>query len=108
MTACTFACRKTRNTEIKPDNRTQSPQWRDGKFHNGTAIHRAGFWETLAISWRFMFDKPANTIPDQPIPVQPLSRDTLLAAPDNSHDFMKKSRAKFRLFKILWHNKMEI
>jgi L-ascorbate metabolism protein UlaG (beta-lactamase superfamily) len=88
MTTCQLATlrfrSRTANGDANPAARTQSPQWRNGKFQNGTAIHRAGLWEGLQIGWRFLFNKPADTIPDQPVPVQALSRNDLLAAPDHS------------------------
>ena len=84
MTACTFTKRFPRATDASDTSPPSSPQWRNGKFHNSAPAHRAGFWEGLKISWRFMFDKPADTIPDQPIPVQTLTRAHLLAAADNS------------------------
>jgi L-ascorbate metabolism protein UlaG (beta-lactamase superfamily) len=38
----------------------------------------------LQIIWRFAFHKPPGTVPARPIPVQALSREQLLAAPDRS------------------------
>ncbi|NMU94106.1 hydrolase, partial [Achromobacter ruhlandii] len=43
-----------------------------------------GFWQGLKLTWAFLFGKPAGTVPDQPIPVRPLSRAELGAAPDRS------------------------
>jgi L-ascorbate metabolism protein UlaG (beta-lactamase superfamily) len=40
--------------------------------------------ETARIWWTFMFNKPAGTVPRQDIPVRPLSRSALLAAPDQT------------------------
>lgn len=68
------------DTRIDPS----SSQYRDGKFRNRQPMHRSGFWKTLQILWRFTFEKPADTVPAQPIPVQAISREQLLAAPDRS------------------------
>lgn len=55
-----------------------------GKFRNAAPRHKLGFMKSLRLILRFMFDKPANTVPARPIPVQALSREQLLAAPDRS------------------------
>ncbi|WP_020654688.1 MBL fold metallo-hydrolase [Massilia niastensis] len=61
-----------------------SPQFRDGKFHNPVPMHRQSAGETARLFWTFMFDKPAGTAPTQAVPVRPLSQGDLLAAPDNT------------------------
>lgn len=66
------------------DTPRTSPQYRDGTFHNSTPIKRTGFVESLGIMWKFMTDKPAGTVPRGAIPVQALTREQLLAAPDNT------------------------
>jgi L-ascorbate metabolism protein UlaG (beta-lactamase superfamily) len=38
--------------------------------------------ESARLWWTFMFDKPAGTVPRQPVPVRALTREALLAAPD--------------------------
>ena len=62
----------------------ESPQQRDGRFHNAAPRPPMGLWQTLKVSWSFFFAKPAGTAPDQPIPVQALTRAALEAAPDRS------------------------
>ncbi|MCW7540147.1 MBL fold metallo-hydrolase [Aquabacterium sp. A7-Y] len=61
-----------------------SPQQRDGRFHNVVQAEQPGWRRSLGILWRFMFEKPSNTVPPQPVPVQPLSTEQLQAAPDGS------------------------
>ncbi|WP_394778249.1 MBL fold metallo-hydrolase, partial [Undibacterium sp.] len=56
----------------------------EGKFQNRAPRHKPGLAASLKLIWRFIFDKPANTVPSLPIPVQALSRAALLAAPDRS------------------------
>ncbi|MFC3110792.1 MBL fold metallo-hydrolase [Undibacterium arcticum] len=63
---------------------SESPQQEAGKFKNPAAKHKPGFAKTVQLIWQFIFNKPANTVPAQPIPVQALSRAALLAAPDRS------------------------
>ncbi len=61
-----------------------SPQYADGKFRNPVAMREHSAGETLRLFWTFMFNKPAGTMPKQPVPVQTLSRAQLMAAPDNT------------------------
>ncbi|AMO95366.1 beta-lactamase superfamily domain protein [Collimonas fungivorans] len=70
----------TLDTTIPP----KSSQRRDGKFRNQLPKHKNGLWKTLQIIWRFAVHKPAGTVPAKPIPVQAISREQLLAAPDRS------------------------
>jgi L-ascorbate metabolism protein UlaG (beta-lactamase superfamily) len=62
----------------------QSPQFRDAKFRNPVPMHKHSFGETARLWWTFLFDKPAGTVPRQPVPVRTLTRAALLAAPDNT------------------------
>lgn len=59
-------------------------QQRDGKYRNAAPRHQLGWVKTLKLMVTFLFNKPARTVPAQPIPVQALSRAQLLAAPDQS------------------------
>lgn len=62
----------------------QSPQFHDGRFHNPAGKSSLGFVGTLGVLWRLMVDKPKDATPPAPIPVQPLTRQALLDAPDDS------------------------
>jgi L-ascorbate metabolism protein UlaG (beta-lactamase superfamily) len=62
----------------------QSPQFRDAKFRNSVPMRKHSLGETARLWWAFMFNKPAGTVPRQPVPVRALSREALLAAPDNT------------------------
>ena len=61
-----------------------SPQFRDGKFRNPVPMYKQSAAELARLTWTFMFNKPKGTIPENTIAVRPLSRATLLAAPDNT------------------------
>ena len=61
-----------------------SPQAGQNKFENPRPRPALGLAKTLGIYWDFLFNKPANTVPAAPMPVRPLSREALLAAPDRS------------------------
>jgi len=54
------------------------------RFLNRRRLREPGFLESLHLAWRFLFRKPANTVPQGSIPVRELSRQELLNAPDNS------------------------
>lgn len=60
------------------------PRQKDGKFRNPVTMHKMGLLTGLKLAWKAFFDKPANTVPAQAIPVTALTRAGLLAAPDNS------------------------
>ncbi|MBB3221656.1 MBL fold metallo-hydrolase [Pseudoduganella umbonata] len=61
-----------------------SPQFRDGQFRNSAPMYKQSSGDMVRMWWTFLFDKPAGTVPRQSIPVRTLSRETLLAAPDNT------------------------
>jgi L-ascorbate metabolism protein UlaG (beta-lactamase superfamily) len=65
-------------------SRQDSPQFRDGKFRNPAPMRKHSLGETARIWWTFMFNKPAGTVPRQPVPVRPLATSALLAAPDRT------------------------
>jgi L-ascorbate metabolism protein UlaG (beta-lactamase superfamily) len=61
-----------------------SPQFQDGKFRNAIPMHKMSIGEMARLWWKATFDKPAGTVPAHAIPVRPLTRAALLAAPDNT------------------------
>lgn len=67
-----------------PTAHPQSPQQHEGRYRNAVPRQPLGFKKTLAIGWQFLTGKSAATVPDRPIPVQPLTAADLLAAPDRS------------------------
>lgn len=62
----------------------QSPQFGDGHFRNPAGKSALGFVGTLGVMWKMLFEKPADATPLAPIPVQALTRQALLDAPDDS------------------------
>jgi len=70
----------------RPPSYADSPQYHRGRFRNAvpTATASLGLFPTLRLMWQFLFDKPANTVPSAPLPVLPLTRAQLLAAPEQS------------------------
>jgi L-ascorbate metabolism protein UlaG (beta-lactamase superfamily) len=55
-----------------------------GLFRNHAPVQREGVRKMLRIMWNMIFHKPRNTRPAAPIPVQTLTREELLAAPNHS------------------------
>jgi L-ascorbate metabolism protein UlaG (beta-lactamase superfamily) len=81
---------------------TQSSLRRDGKFRNRHPMHKNGLRKMLQIMWRFAFDKPAGTVPARPIPVQAISTEQLLAAPDRSLFRLGHSTMLLKLRGVFW------
>jgi L-ascorbate metabolism protein UlaG (beta-lactamase superfamily) len=76
---------------------TQSPQFRDAKFRNPVPMRKHSVGETARLWWAFMFNKPPGTVPRQPVPVRTLTREALLAAPDNTLCRLGHSTMLFKL-----------
>jgi L-ascorbate metabolism protein UlaG (beta-lactamase superfamily) len=53
-------------------------------YRNEAPRKQPGFLKALKIFWDFTFNKPADTVPAQALPVQVLTLEQLLAAPDNT------------------------
>ncbi|MGW8389879.1 MBL fold metallo-hydrolase [Pseudoduganella sp. HUAS MS19] len=53
-------------------------------YQNDAPRQQPGLLKTLKIFWDFTFHKPAHTVPGHALPVQALTREQLLAAPDNT------------------------
>lgn len=62
----------------------QSPQFRDGRFHNAVPPKRPGGWQLVKLWWRFMFKDSSLTVPPEPLRVTPLTPAQLQQAPDGS------------------------
>ena len=56
----------------------------DGAFRNAVPRQGMGLRKTLGLVWRMFTAKPPSTVPDRPIPVQPLDTATLAQAPEAS------------------------
>ena len=61
-----------------------SAQFREGKFRNPVIMQKQGLAELIRIGWAFTFNEPADTVPEQVIPMRALSKSELLGAPDNT------------------------
>ena len=75
----------TISTRLDPAPATLKPAGQgQGQFSNDAPVQQGGFAKTLRIFWNMLFNKPRTTRPAGQIPVQPLTREQLLAAPDYS------------------------
>lgn len=80
----------------------ESAQFRGDRFRNKTSRAPMGWRQGVAV-WRdFIFNKPDGTVPDRVIPVQPLTREDLLTAPDNSVWRLGHSSLVFKLNGEFW------
>jgi len=77
-------------------------QKHEGRYRNKASMTRLGFFRTLGVFWDAVFNKPKFTRPSGEIPVQPLSRQQLLAAPDNSVFRLGHSTVLLKLHGVFW------
>ncbi|WP_206997920.1 MBL fold metallo-hydrolase [Trinickia mobilis] len=61
-----------------------SPQHDGERFRNVKPRPAEGFGKTLSIAWNVLFNKPRGTAPAGALPVDALTREQLVAAPDRS------------------------
>lgn len=61
-----------------------SSHYQDGKFRNAIKMREYSIGEMASLWWNAMVNKPSGTTPAGAVPVRPLTRAALLAAPDNT------------------------
>ncbi|MGY4818780.1 MBL fold metallo-hydrolase [Pseudomonas chlororaphis subsp. piscium] len=83
-------------------SRPETSQQEQGAFRNHAPVRRAGLGKTLGIFWRMLFHKPRNTRPVGAIPVQPLTHEQLLAAPNQSVYRLGHSTVLLKLHDKFW------
>lgn len=83
---------------------TDSPQHHGGRFRNAIATPTTtlGFVASMRLMWNFLFNKPPHTEPSAPLPVLPLTRAQLLAAPDRSLYRLGHSTVLMKLGGAFW------
>jgi L-ascorbate metabolism protein UlaG (beta-lactamase superfamily) len=77
-------------------------QRKDGKFLNTAEMQKIGVLKSIKLMWKALFTKPANSTPAKPVPVHQLSREQLLAAPDNSLFRLGHSTVLLKLNGAFW------
>lgn len=77
-------------------------QKHEGRYRNPVPMSRMGFFKTLGIFWNMTFKKPSVTRPSGEIPVQSLSRQQLLAAPDYTVYRLGHSTVLLKMRGVFW------
>ncbi len=88
-------------------NSTSSAQTRsslslDSDQKNPVMVTKGGRLEQARIMWDFFFNKPADTRPSGKIPVQTLTKQQLLAAPNNTVYRLGHSTVLLKLHDAFW------
>ncbi|WP_339616246.1 MBL fold metallo-hydrolase [uncultured Gilvimarinus sp.] len=86
----------------KPEVYNDSPQLNQGKFANPVQRPSMGFGKTVKLFWDFLFNKPDDTVPAATIPVVPITRAELEAAPDKSLYRLGHSSILFKMRGKFW------
>jgi L-ascorbate metabolism protein UlaG (beta-lactamase superfamily) len=79
-----------------------SPQHDGERFRNVRPRPAEGLGKTLKIMWNMIFHKPGGTVPAGVMPVEPLTRAQLEAAPDRSVYRLGHSTLLFKLRGHFW------
>lgn len=80
-----------------------SSQQHNGKYSNTRPnLHTHSFGKTLGLMWKFLFNKPKNTVPNREIPVLSLSKEQLMSAPDRSLFRLGHSTILLKLRNEFW------
>jgi L-ascorbate metabolism protein UlaG (beta-lactamase superfamily) len=88
-------------------NATSSAQTRsalslDSDLKNPVMVTKGGRFEQARIMWNFFFNKPANTRPSGEIPVQRVTREQLLNAPNGTVYRLGHSTVLMKLADAFW------
>lgn len=89
-------------TMPSPSLYPQSPQFRDGRFHNVVPRAERSLVDGARVWADFLFNKPADTRPDRVLPTQTVTLEALLAAPDHSVWRLGHSSLLFKLNHKFW------
>lgn len=79
MAVVTSSC-----TTFPATTHTENALQEGGKYRNAKPRQSLGAAKTAKVLWNFATGKDADTVPRAPIPVHPVLRTDLLAAPDGS------------------------
>lgn len=83
-------------------DRAASPIYRNGRYHNTEASRQLGVAGGLKTLLRYVTGKSPRTTPDGPVPIQPLTREALRNAPDQSLWRLGHSTVLLRLDGRFW------
>ncbi|MFC4159311.1 MBL fold metallo-hydrolase [Chitinimonas lacunae] len=102
LTGVLVAMSYTSLTACSSPSYPETSHYRDGRFFNAKVTPEKSLGERLGIFWRLLFDRPVGTVPSQPIPVQTLTREALLAAPEDSLFRLGHSTLLLKLSSGFW------
>jgi len=80
----------------------QSVESRTSQNQKFALAPTGGRLKALQIVWRYLFNKPANSHPAEPVPVQTLTQAQLMAAPDNTLYRLGHSTVLLKLQNAFW------
>ncbi|WP_198419371.1 MBL fold metallo-hydrolase [Geomonas terrae] len=69
---------------------------------DAAVMSTGSFIESARVMWNLFFNKPAGTVPTGAIPVRKMSREQLLAAPDNTVFRLGHSTVLLKLHNAFW------
>ncbi|GAB7027350.1 MBL fold metallo-hydrolase [Geotalea toluenoxydans] len=81
---------------------TRSSLSLDSDLKHPVMVTKGGRLESARIMWDFFFNKPVNTRPSGKIPVQALTREQLLAVPNNTVYRLGHSTVLLKLHDAFW------
>jgi L-ascorbate metabolism protein UlaG (beta-lactamase superfamily) len=92
------------NSNSPADNAStpEASRQAQGQYQNFTPVQRLGFGKTMGILWNALFNKPQNTRPSAPVPVQALTQAALIAAPNHSVYRLGHSTVLLKLRDKFW------
>lgn len=82
--------------------RTRSALSLESEVKHPAKVTKGGRLEYARVLWDFFFNKPADTRPAGDIPVQPLTKEQLLTAPDNTVYRLGHSTVLMKLDNTFW------
>lgn len=92
----------TTSSRANDVHRHEPSRQEHGIYRNHAPVQRAGLGKTLRIFWNMLFYKPRDTRPVGEIPLQPLSREQLFAAPNHSVFRLGHSTVLLKLHDKFW------
>ncbi|PCJ38556.1 MAG: hydrolase [Moraxellaceae bacterium] len=75
---------KESSNNLTHNRQHNRPHYASGKFHNIERVNVVSWDKAHEITKRYIFEKSREATPKNPIPVQPLTRKVLMAAPNNT------------------------
>ena len=94
MVAATVACSHPQYA--------QSPEYKNGQFHNTKEVEVITVADAVKTLWRFQFEKTPDAAPAQPIPVQAMTRESVQQVENDSVVRLGHSTLLFKMRDQYW------